>query len=143
MLSDMRQRRIRPFILLVRPCHSWRARVEQRRDPLHYKTYLKLGKVMELKDEVDKAVDDLFGKYTVKEKEVAKENKEIPLVQDQQHEIPPPDKTEVDQIKQLTSLMLKRLSMAVKSDSWGHRLYYSYQFVQIAMNIANRITRRK
>jgi hypothetical protein len=98
---------------------------------------------MDLKDEVNKAVDDLFGKYIVKSTKIAKERKEIPLVQDTQHQTPALDKGEVDQIKELTARMLRRLNLAVKSDSWGHRLYYSYQFLQIAMSIANRITKRK
>jgi len=49
---------------------------------------------MEDMDEIDKAVDNLFGKYTFKSKDVAKEKKEIPLVQDKQHKIPPPGKGE-------------------------------------------------
>ncbi len=98
---------------------------------------------MENMDEIDQAVDNLFGKYTYKSKDTAKEKREIPLVQDKQHKIPPPDKGEVDQIKELTAKMLRRLSLAVKSDSWGHRLYYSHQFLQIAMSIAILVTKRK
>jgi hypothetical protein len=101
------------------------------------------GGEMEIKDEIDRAVDDLFGKYTIKSQEVAKERNEIPLAQDQQNQVPPPDKAEVEQIKKLTALMLKRLNLAVKSENWGHRIYFSFQFVQIAMTIANRVTAKK
>jgi len=97
---------------------------------------------MELRDEVDKAVDNLFGKYTAKSEEIAKERKEIPLVQDKQHKTPALGRVEINQIKELTARMLRSLNLAVKSDSWGHRLFYSYQFMQIAMNIASRVTRR-
>jgi len=93
-------------------------------------------------DEIDRAVDNLFGQYKVDPKEVAREKKEIPLVHDKTQRIPAPDKGEVDEIKLLTSKMLKRLNQAVKSDSWGHRLYYSHQFLQIAMGIAKRVTKK-
>lgn len=98
---------------------------------------------MDIKDEVDKAVDNLFGKYTVKSKEIAKEAKEIPLVQDKQHKTPALGKNEVEQIKALTASMLKLLSLAVKADSWGLRLYYSHQFLQIAMSVSKLVTVRK
>jgi ribosomal protein S25 len=94
-------------------------------------------------DEIDKAVDKLFGPYKVKSKDILEDKLDIPHVPDKKNKIIPPDKGEIDQIKLLTAKMLKRLNQAVKSDSWTHRLYYSHQFMQIAMSIAKRITKRK
>ncbi len=93
-------------------------------------------------DEIDNVVDQLFGPYKVDPKTIAKEKKEIPLVQDKTQRIPAPGKQEVNEIKELTSKMLKRLNQAVRSESWGHRLYYSHQFLQIAMSISRRVTKK-
>ena len=98
---------------------------------------------MELKDEVDKAVDDLFGRYKVKPTELAQAKNEIPFVQEQQQQTPTLEKADIEQIKELTAMLLRRLSLAAKAESWWHRLYYSQQFLQIAMAITKLVTKRK
>ena len=49
----------------------------------------------------------------------------------------------IKKIKLETAKMLRYLSMALKSDNWWHKLYYSHKFVRKSMYIAQVITKRK
>lgn len=49
----------------------------------------------------------------------------------------------IKEIKLETAKMLRHLSMAIKSENWWHKLYYSNKFVRNAMYISQIITKRK